>query len=507
MDVGILLMTAFILAVVCLWTRRLIYSRRFQHIPGPKETWLLGNALQINPANFHWQLNDWSKEYGAIFKIRLPDTYMVVLSGYEEIWEALNNTGTDLAGRYSNFRYTQHFKDTGLANRYPSEKWKLMRKVAQKHLKQYGEGMRRMENIVAEVAKDMFVEFRKTSDAGSGIDPLTIIKRTAMKTIALIVCGERLTDDYPLVDTLLQYEKCVFEVFSNMNVDYLLLDLFPFTFNFPLRSSRRLKEADALRDSVARELKRLGLGHEKSLMKMLHDCMSDNTEHGRLVKDDVILTPLNILLAAVATSCLTFYCLINILAHRKDIQVRIWEEIKTTIRSGEPVLLEDRPNMPYSRAVIYEVLRYHSIAPNNVPRMAVKDTTIRGVLIPEGAAVTYNTLTLHHDPGFWEEPNKFLPERFLDSDGNLLSPDHPRRKHLLPFSSGVRVCPGEQFALARLFLWLTNFINQFEVAPAEGNDESKTDLKNFRLSFFQYPPAYEIILTPRPQQDVREPLK
>ena len=507
MDVSVILMTASILAVICLWTRRLIYSRCFQHIPGPKETWLLGNALQINPAKFHWQLNDWSKQYGPIFKVRLPDTYMIVLSGYEEIWEALNNTGSDLAGRYSNFRYTRHFKNTALANRYPDEKWKLMRKVAQKHLKQYGEGLRRMENIVAEVSKDMFVEFRKSSVAGLTLDPLTIIKRTAMKTIALIVCGERLTDDHPLVDTLLQYESCVFGVFSNMDVDYLLLDLFPFTFNFPMRSSRRLREADAGRDSVARELQKLGLEHDNSLMKMFHDCMSDNTEHGCLVKDDVILTPLNILLAAVATSSLTFYCLINILAHRKDVQMRIWEEIQATAHPDEPVHLEDRPNMSYSRAVIYEVLRYHSILPTNVPRMAVKDTTIRGVLIPEGAAVAYNIMALHRDPEFWEEPDKFLPERFLDSDGNLLSPDHPRRKHLLPFSSGVRVCPGEQFALARLFLWLTNFIKQFEAAPAEGNDESKIDLTNFRLSLFLYPPNYEIVLKPRPKKNVEEPLK
>ncbi len=255
-------------------------------------------------------------------------------------------------------------------------------------------------------------------------------------------------------------------------------------------------------DSVARELKRIGLEHDNSLMKMLHDHMNHNTENGCLEECDIILTPLSILVAGVGTSSLTFYGQINILVHRKDVQGTIWEEIQATAHPVEPVHLEDRPNMPYSRAVIYEVLRYHSITPNNVPRMAVKDTNIRGVGIPEGAAVAYNTMALHHDPGFWEEPDKFLPERFLDSDGNILSPDHPRRKRLLPFSSGVRVCPGEQFALARLFLWLTNFIKQFEVTPGEGNDKSKIDLKNFSLSFLLHPPAYQIVLNPRLEKNV-----
>ncbi len=501
MDIGVLLMTAFILAVLCLWTRRITYYLRFQHIPGPKESWLLGNAFQINPAKFHYQLKDWGKTYGPIFKIRLPDTYMIVLSGYEEIREAFNNTGTDLAGRYSNFRFIYLFKDTGLNNRYPSAKWKLLRNVAQKHLKQYGKRMKEMERRVAEVTNDMFVEFRKTADAESALDPLTIIKRTTMKTIALIVCGERLEDDHPLVEALLQFENFVLEVLSN-RVDYLLLDLFPFAFNFPLRSSRRLKEADECRDSVARELKRFGLRHENSLMKMLHDCMGDNMQNGSLSEEDVLLTPLSILLGAVGTSSLTFYCLINILAHRNDVQGKIWEEIEATVRADEPVLLEDRSNMPYSRAVIYEVLRYHSLSPFGVPRIAMKDTNILGVRIPEGAAIACNTMALHHDPGFWEEPDKFLPERFLDSAGNLLSADHPHRKHLLPFSSGVRVCPGEQFALARLFLWLTNFIKQFKVTPAGDNDESKIDLKNFTLSVALYPPAYHIRLSSRPQGNV-----
>ncbi len=67
-----------------------------------------------------------------------------------------------------------------------------------------------------------------------------------MKTIALIGCGELLLDHHPLVDALLQYEKSVLEVLST-RFDNLLLDLFPFALNFPLRSIRRLREVDECR--------------------------------------------------------------------------------------------------------------------------------------------------------------------------------------------------------------------------------------------------------------------
>lgn len=32
------------------------------------------------------------------------------------------------------------------------------------------------------------------------------------------------------------------------------------------------------------------------------------------------------------------------------------------------------------------------------------------------------------DPNAWENADQFMPERFLDKDGQLLPADHPKRK-------------------------------------------------------------------------------
>ncbi len=500
MEVTILFFTLSVLAVLYVWVRRSSYCRRFQHIPGPKETWLLGNALQIRTEEFHRQLYDWYKQFGPIYKIRLPDTYMIVLSGYEELWDMFQNTGLDLAGRYNNFRMSHHVRDTGLGNRFPDGKWKLLRKIVHKQLKQYGEGMKTMEKAVAEISEYMFLQFSNASDAKRTLDPFDIFKRTAVKIIALVACGERLADDHPLVNSLIQYEENVWDMLGDLSLGSLLIDIFPLALNLPIRASRKLKHLDNIRDRLARELGQLGLKHEGSLMTMLHDCKNNKKESrgvgpvGVLHEDDIMLTLITILFAAVGTSSLSFYCLINILAHRKDVQEKLWNEIRTN--SPDPkknVNLLNRPEMPYSRAVIYELLRYHSPAPINGLRLAVKESEIRGIRIPEGTVIAPNTWTLHHDPDSWDEPEHFKPERFLDNEGNLLAPNHQRRKHLLPFSSGVRVCPGEQFALARLFLWLTNLVKRFEIIPAEDNDVSKIDPDNFRLAFLLYPPRYHVL--------------
>ena len=60
-----------------------------------------------------------------------------------------------------------------------------------------------------------------------------------------------------------------------------------------------------------------------------------------------------------------------------------------------------------------------------------------------------------HDPDIFDDPEIFKPERFLDSNGNYLLTRHPG---FIPFGMGRRICPGENLALAQLFLIITNLL-------------------------------------------------
>ncbi len=500
MDVTLVLVGIIVMTIVYASIRRMSHSQQFEHIPGPKEAWLLGNSLQIKPKEFHLQVKDWSKQFGSIYKLRLPGTYMIVISGFDGIYEGLHNTGLDLAGRYSTFRVFRHFRDTPLITRFPDSRWKSVRKLIHTQLKQYGEGMKKVENIIAEISEDMFSDFNTTSMTNSPLDPLDILKRTAFKIMAFVLCGKRLNDDDLLISSFLKYDDCVWQLLGDPSPDAILLDLFPPAVDLPLRSSRRLRHTDNIRDSVAKHMQQLGLNHEGSLIRILHQQLLDEEEGASpriLNKNDIREAPVNLALAGTGTSSVSFYCLMNILAHRKDVQNEIWREIRALNSNPLGIItLDNRLMMPYSRAVILDLLRYHTVAAVNTPRLAVKDTTIRGIRIPEGAAEVFNILALHYDPEFWEQPDNFQLERFLDSDGNLLPPDHPRRKHRLPFLSGGRGCPAEPFAVARLFLWLTNLIKRFEIVPAQANDESKVHPDNSIYSFFAVPSQVSSLAEP-----------
>ncbi|NXN94172.1 CP2J2 protein, partial [Rhinopomastus cyanomelas] len=109
----------------------------------------------------------------------------------------------------------------------------------------------------------------------------------------------------------------------------------------------------------------------------------------------------------------------------------------------------------YTNAVIHEVQRIGNIIPFNVPRMAVKDTTVDGFFIPKGTIMLANLSSVMFDKNEWETPNTFNPEHFL-KDGKF-----QKREAFMPFSLGKRACLGELLARAELFLFFTALLQKF----------------------------------------------
>ena len=73
-------------------------------------------------------------------------------------------------------------------------------------------------------------------------------------------------------------------------------------------------------------------------------------------------------------------------------------------------------------------------------------------------------MSTHSDPQLWEEPERFLPDRFLDDSKTGLR-DTP---HFFPFSLGRRVCMGESLARVELFLFFTILVKQCQFLPVPG---------------------------------------
>jgi cytochrome P450 len=156
-------------------------------------------------------------------------------------------------------------------------------------------------------------------------------------------------------------------------------------------------------------------------------------------------------------------------------------------------------SMPYTWAVVYELMRYVTIVPL-ANRLTLEDTTIAGHRLPAGTIVMVHFWAMHHDSDFWDDPDVFQPERFLDpASGQLLPADHPNRTHLMCHGAGLRSCPGALYSLRRLVMYAAYLAHTFDIQPDDAKPLTPCDPRTYPMSNLLVVPSYRVKLIARQQ--------
>lgn len=132
--------------------------------------------------------------------------------------------------------------------------------------------------------------------------------------------------------------------------------------------------------------------------------------------------------------------------------------------------------MPYTEAMIQEVLRFSSIVPTGISHKTLTDVMIGEYRIPSNTWVIANLQGIHHDPEIWGDPENFRPERFLNERNEVI-----KHEALLPFSFGKRICIGENLARDELFLFITGIFQTFTVEPDPNSPDLSTESQNSNI--------------------------
>ena len=157
------------------------------------------------------------------------------------------------------------------------------------------------------------------------------------------------------------------------------------------------------------------------------------------------------------------------LVKHPQVQEKLQEEIDVIIGQERSPSLNDRPQLVYTEAVIYEVLRIASVVPLGAFHRALEDEAFNGYMIPKDTMIVSNIYAAHHDPLVWDDPENFRPERFIGADGKLQDVDK-----FIAFSAGKRDCIEKAFARNQLLLYLTAIMQNYNVklvgklAPPDG---------------------------------------
>lgn len=200
---------------------------------------------------------------------------------------------------------------------------------------------------------------------------------------------------------------------------------------------------------------------------------------------------IDLFFAGVDTTANTIHWALLFLAVDPELQAKFQEEIDRVIGHSRLPETADEPKMIYTLALLQELFRHVSIAPLAVFHSAMKPVEFAGYKIPKDTMVVANLYSAHHDKGYWGDPEKFRPERFLAEDGKGLI----KHEAFFPFGQGKRVCVGEGIARSELFLFLTGIFQKYSVSidPSLPKDVSLDPI----VSFVNLPQDHKVIFTKR----------
>ncbi len=156
------------------------------------------------------------------------------------------------------------------------------------------------------------------------------------------------------------------------------------------------------------------------------------------------------------------FSLFNI-ASNKEVQEKLYKEIADI--DQDSIRFPDLfTQLPYTKCCIEESLRLYPPA-YVIDREAIGKDTIEGLELRKGSLVLMSVYELHRHADFWEDPEKFRPERFEQK----LPKDYAQ--YYYPFGAGPRMCIGNNFAMYEMLLTLYRILSRYSISTSKGEIE------------------------------------
>lgn len=211
---------------------------------------------------------------------------------------------------------------------------------------------------------------------------------------------------------------------------------------------RRIERVDRLIYAEIAERRRAGnLEERDDILSML---VGAHHEDGSPMSDDELRDELlTLLVAGHETTATSLAWAVERLSRHPDKLDRLRNEVE----AGSDA---------YLTATIQETLRLRPVI-SIVIRRLTEPVEIAGYELPAGVSVTPSVYLVHRNPEIYPEPDRFLPERFLDNP--------PGTYTWIPFGGGVRRCLGASFAQFEMAVVLKELVKRHQIRPADPKPE------------------------------------
>ncbi|XP_011705721.1 PREDICTED: cytochrome P450 9e2-like [Wasmannia auropunctata] len=197
------------------------------------------------------------------------------------------------------------------------------------------------------------------------------------------------------------------------------------------------------------------------LLMQSRDKRSD-TVH-KMSLDDIVSQAFIFFFAGFETSSTLMCFIAHELAVNQDIQDRLRQEVQQHLAEGSgEISYESLTKMSYMDMVVSETLRKYP--PNIIlDRLCAKRYELppsqpgfKSVIVEPNDILLFPAYSLHRDPKYFPNPDKFDPERFNEENKNNILPCT-----YIPFGHGPRKCIGNRFVLMETKILIAHLLQKF----------------------------------------------
>jgi cytochrome P450 len=467
--------------------------RAFSSLPGPRPLPIVGNALQVKFDRVHLDVEQWAREYGPIFQLRLGPTPVLVLTDHDVI-------NTVMRDRPDGFRRPASLDlivremgmQPGLFNAegptWHAQRRMVMSAFSPSHVRAYFP-------LLLKVAQRLQGRWDKAARARQPIDLQADLMRFTVDAIAGLAFGAE-TNTLESDEDIIQHhlDKIFPALFRRLNA------LVPYWRWFKLPQDRDLDRSievvrQAIDDYIAQARAHLvaNPGRVAQPANLLEAMIvaADQPDSG--VSDaDVAGNVITMLLAGEDTTANTLAWAIYLL-HRHPATLREAKlEARRIVGMGRlaDLTMDQLADMPYLEAVCNEAMRLKPVAPFRVVQ-ALHDSVVADVAVPKDTLVWCVSRHDAMDERYFANAQAFEPRRWLDADSAAAS---SAKRVSSPFGAGPRVCPGRYLALVEMKLALATVLSQFEVDAVDTPDGSEA---REIMSFTMTPVGLTLKLSPK----------
>ena len=427
----------------------------------PKGSFILGNLKDFKKKNKHRILEEWSKQYGELYTIKLGPLKVLVSANTD-----LNTT--ILRQRPEKFRrlskINEVFVEMGFHTVFNAEgeHWKKQRKPVTEALNV--KKVKGYYSIIQNKTENLISKIQEYSSTKETVDIIQDFISFTIDVTTEIAFGYKLNTIQNKEDSFQNHLEIIFPMINDrITAPFPIWRIFPKTKDKQLKKSLkaieniihqfikdakyRLTQNEELRNNPSNFLEALLVESEKE-----NSVFDEKTLYGNVIA---------MLLAGEDTTSNTLSWTLYYLAQNPDIVQKIRKESNLTYQNIIPENYDQLNHLKYTNAAIKEAIRLKPTTPI-LFFQANEDVVLNNLSIPKDTSIILQNSYASMQEENFSDATKFDPNRWIKSECPYHQNHNP--KTIKAFGGGSRLCPGMHLSMIEMTTVISSICKQFNIS-------------------------------------------